>query len=71
MVLVLCPQDIIKYPHPQDVIIVPHIFTLRDTIHKCHKINSAFLLAIVATPMDSAYSMHNAYRHVLSAHAHN
>ena len=32
--------------------------------------NSAFLLAIVATPMDSTYSMYNAYRHVLSAHAH-
>ena len=31
--------------------------------------NSAFLLAIVAMPMDSAYSMHNVYRHVLSAHA--
>ena len=26
-------------------------------------INIAFLLAIVATTMDSAYSMHNAYRH--------
>ena len=31
--------------------------------------NNAFLLAIIAMPMDSAYSMHNAYSHVLSAHA--
>ena len=32
--------------------------------------NSAFFLAIVATPVNNAYSMHNAHRHVLSARAH-
>ena len=34
-------------------------------------INSAFLLAILAMPIGSAYSMHSASSHVLSAHAHN
>ena len=44
-------------------------FKSRDKIHERQK--STLLLAIIATPMDSAYSMHNAYRHVLYAHAHN
>ena len=33
--------------------------------------NSAFLLAFGTTPIDSAHSMHYAYRLVLSAHVHN
>ena len=32
-----------------------------DTVHGCHKINSAFLLTNIATPIDSAYSRLNAY----------
>ena len=41
-------------------------FKSRDTIHKHHGLGlglglGAFLLAIIATPIDSAYSMHNAY----------
>ena len=33
-------------------------FKSRDTVHECH--NSAFLLPTIATPIDSASSLHNA-----------
>ena len=52
-----------------------HLETVEFGEKLCFKIEgirkSAFWLAILATPIDSAYLMHNAYRHVVSPHAHN